>query len=248
MSNQQNKNTETATPVTPILDTNAENATLDLTPEFDTEGFLAKNGKIILYAFLGILALIGIYIAYGYMQGNSNQEAQEAMFPAVYHLEKEDAKKENLKTAIKGDGNNVKQGLEKIASNYGGKAGNLANFYLGVAYMKDAKYKEAITTLQKFTTQDLLVQARALSLIGDAYMELANYPDAVRYYLKATDYKSNKQFTPIYLMKLALAQEKANKLSEALESYDRILDKYPQSTETMNAKKHRAKVEAMLGK
>ncbi len=243
MATQNNKTTET-TPITPVLDVNkAENPILDITPEFDTEGFLAKYGKIIGYAFVALIIVGGIYIAYGYMQEGSDKEAQEAMFPAVYRLEKDDAK-----TALKGDGNNVKDGLEKIAKNYGGKAGNLANFYLGVAYMKESKFKEAISALQNFTTQDLLVQARALCLIGDAYMELNNYNEAVRYYLKSTDYKANKQFTPVYLMKLALAQEKANKLADALESYNRILEKYPQSTETVNAKKHRARVEALLGK
>jgi hypothetical protein len=56
-----------------------------------------------------------------------------------------------------------------------------------------------------------LVQARAYSLIGDAYAEKKSFGDAIDYYKKASEYKSNKFFTPSYLMKLVLLTRQTSK-------------------------------------
>jgi Tetratricopeptide repeat. len=63
----------------------------------------------------------------------------------------------------------------------------------------------AIYHLEDFKVNDLLVQPRAYSLMGDAYMEQKDYENAAKYYDKASSYEPNKQFTPIYLMKAGLA-------------------------------------------
>jgi TolA-binding protein len=89
----------------------------------------------------------------------------------------------------------------------------------------------------------MLVQARAYSLIGDAYMEQKNYESASTYYNKASDYKPNKQFTPTYLMKAALAYEKLNQNDKAKEVYQKIIDTYFESSEVQNAKKYKARLE-----
>jgi TolA-binding protein len=88
----------------------------------------------------------------------------------------------------------------------------------------------------------LLVQARAYSLIGDTYMEQEKYEDAAKYYQKAADYKSNKYFTPAYLMKAALAYEKSNQLDKAKDAYDRIITEYFESAELQNAKKLKSRL------
>ena len=45
-------------------------------------------------------------------------------------------------------------------------------------------------------------------------------------------------------MKLAIAQEKAKKNSDAIETYGEIVAKYPQSAESMSAKKYKALLES----
>ncbi|MBX7126564.1 MAG: tetratricopeptide repeat protein, partial [Cyclobacteriaceae bacterium] len=104
-------------------------------------------------------------------------------------------------------------------------------------------YELARLYLEDFSSSDLLVQARAYSLIGDANMEQKKYDEAARYYSKAADYKPNKFFSPIYLMKLALAYEKLEQSDKAIKTYQRVIDEYFDSSEVQNAKRYKARLE-----
>ncbi len=123
------------------------------------------------------------------------------------------------------------------------EAGNLANYYVGVIYMKQSKFKPAILYLEDFKSNDLLIHARALSLIGDAHMELKEYDAAAKFYSEAADYKPNKFFSPSYLMKAALAYEKANQAEKAKAAYQTIIDKFWDSNEYQDARKFRARMD-----
>jgi tetratricopeptide (TPR) repeat protein len=193
-----------------------------------------KNVVLIL---VGVVALAaGGYFFYQYQLTESNKEAQNEIYPAVYFFEQD-----SLDKALKGDGKVL--GLLDIADKYAGtKTGKLAHFYAGVAYMKQAKFEDAITHLNEFSADDHLVQARAYALIGDANMELQKYDEAVSFYNKAASYKANEQFTPSYLMKLALAYELLKDNAKAIETYDIIITKYPKSTDLIDAKKYKARL------
>jgi tetratricopeptide (TPR) repeat protein len=204
----------------------------------DTEKFVKQN-RLILGIVVGVVVLlVGGYFLYNYMASSQEQEAQAEMFPALYYLQND-----NLEAALKGDGNYP--GFKDIVEDYPmSKGANLAHFYIGSIYMKQGKFNEAIAELNKFSASDLIMQGRAYCLIGDAYMELSKWNDAITYYQKAVSYKANKHFTPVYLMKLALAYEKANKNTEAIAAYDKIITLYFNATEAANAKKYKAKLEA----
>lgn len=191
-------------------------------------------------AILGVVTLgIAGYFYYNYTLEESNKEAQNEIYPAVYFFEQD-----SLDKALKGNGKVL--GLLDIADKYAGtKTAKLAHFYIGVIYLKQSKYEDAIANLNEFSSNDFLLQARAYALTGDAYMELGKYDDAVSYYKKATDYKPNEQFTPTYLMKLALAYETLKENKKASEAYDVILTKFSKSPEITDAKKYKARVDAL---
>lgn len=202
------------------------------------EHWVAKNPKIIVGIVVALLAVAGGYFGFNYYKKSQNDEAQKEMFQAVRYFEAD-----SLNLALNGDGNNL--GLLQIIDNYGiSEAANLANYYTGFIYLKQGKYALAAFHLKEFKSSDLLVQARAYSLVGDAYMEQKDYENAATYYEKASNYKPNKEFTPTYLMKAALAYEKLNKNDKAKEAYQTIIDKYWESTEVQNAKKLKARLEA----
>ena len=213
-----------------------------LQQEFNkAEGFLKNNQKLLTIIGGGILAVVLGVVGYNYYTKSQDEDAQAAMFNAVYAFEAD-----SLKQALNGTGGN--EGLLAIADNYGAsKAGNLAKFYSGVALVKQGKYDEGIEQLKSFSSNDLLVQARAYVLIGDAYMEKKSVEDAISYYRKAADYQPNKTFTPVYLMKLATAYEAAKNNKEAAGVYSEIIEKYPESTEIGNAKKYKSKLEGTVG-
>lgn len=207
-----------------------------------TEEFAKNNRQLVIGVGVGVLALIGGLIGWKYFSEQNNIKAQNELFPAVFYIEKD-----SMNKAIKGDNNNTTIGLEKIVNEYGStKAGELAAFYLGVAQLKEGKYDAAIQNLKKFSANDWLVQARAYSLIGDAYMEKKDLDNAIKYYKKAAEHYPNDAFTPAYLLKLGLAYELKKDYANATMAYRTIVDKHPEASELTTAQKKLAKVEYIV--
>lgn len=201
------------------------------------ENWLESNAKLVIGIGVAIALGVAGYFGFNYYKEDQNEQAQKEMFQAVYYFEAD-----SLTQALEGDGNNL--GFLDIIKDYGiTKAGNLAQYYAGACYLKQGKYEDAIKHLEDFSSNDLLVQPRAYSLIGDAYMELKKYDDAAKYYNKAADYKPNKYFTPTYLMKVALAYEKLNQNDKAREAYDKVIKNFWESPEYQNARKYKARLD-----
>ncbi len=201
------------------------------------ENWLEQNPKIVVGIAAAILVIVGGYFAFNYYKNNQNDLAQKEMFQAVYYFEAD-----SLDKALNGDGNNL--GFLQIIDEFGiTDAANLANYYAGVSYLKQGKFELARLYLEDFSASDLLIQARAYSLVGDSYMEEQKYDDAAKYYSKAANYKPNKYFSPSYLMKEALAYEKLNQPDKAREAYDKIINDYWDSSEYQNARKYKARLE-----
>jgi tetratricopeptide (TPR) repeat protein len=204
-----------------------------------TEAFFQKNKTVVLGVLGAVLLVFGGFLGYRYYVSSQDEIAQKEMFQAVFYFEQD-----SLDQALNGDGLNF--GLLDIISDYGATdAGNLARFYAGVCYLKKGEFENALSQLKTFSGSDLMVQARAYSLIGDAYMELGNYSDAADYFDKAANYKPNKNITPHYLMKSALAYENQSDYSSAIARYDKILSDHFGSAEFQNAKKYKARLETL---
>ena len=202
------------------------------------EHWIEQHPKIVFGILGAIILVVGGYFGFRYWVGTQEAQAQKDMFQAIRYFESD-----SLNLAVNGDGNNL--GFLQIIDDYRfTQASKLANFYVGAIYLKQGKFKPAILYLEDFSSTDLLVQARAYSLIGDAHMELKEYDDAAKFYMKAADYKANKFFSPTYLMKAALAYEKLNQNDKAKEAYQQIIDQYWNSSEYQNARKYKARLES----
>lgn len=204
-----------------------------------TEEFLTKN-KTRTMVIGGVIAVIMVgFVFYRYYMDNQQKLGQDDMFQAVFYFEQD-----SLDLALDGDGNNF--GFVDIIDEYPGtEAANLANYYAGVINLKKGNFNSAILYLEDFKASDLLVQARAYSLIGDAYMELENYADAAAAYGRAAGYRPNEYFSPVYLKKQAIAYEELQQYEQAIECYQTIIDSYKSSTEVEEAKKEKARLERL---
>lgn len=203
-----------------------------------TEEFIEKH-KVAVFTALGVVALIisGLFV-YKYYMDTQNDLAQNEMFQAVYYFEQD-----SLDLALRGDGNQY--GFLDIIEEYGAtETGNLANFYAGAIYMQKGNYSSAVPFLKDFSSDDIMIQARAYSLLGDISMEENDYETAADYYNKAAGYKPNEYFTPVYLMKAGLAYELLEEYNKASEQYSIVIKKYKKSGEYDKARKYKARLDA----
>ncbi|NVJ86535.1 MAG: tetratricopeptide repeat protein [Algoriphagus sp.] len=206
------------------------------------EAFLKKNSKVLAGVLIAAIVLIGGILFFQINNQNQNDKAQSEMFQAVYFYEQD-----SIDFALNGDG--INPGFLQIVEDYPNTdAANLANFYLGSIYLSEQNFAEAINYLEKFSSDDYLVQGKAYSLLGDAYLESGDLDKAISNYEKAANYNENKYFTPKYLYKLAIAFEEAGRIEDAIEAYGEIEDKYYESYEYSFARKHKARLEGLAAK
>lgn len=201
------------------------------------EQWIENNPKIVLGVLAVVLLAVGGFFGYQWWIDKQDRVAQQEMFQAIRYFESD-----SLDLAMKGTAN--VSGFETIINEYGmTPAGNLANYYAGVISLKQGKYPLAIFYLKDFKASDLLVQARAYSLLGDAYMEQNDFQNAADAYHKASTYNPNRYFTPTYILKEALAYEKLNQNGKAIAAYDRIITEFWDAQEVTMAKKLKARLE-----
>lgn len=202
-----------------------------------TEEFLEKNKMMVFTVGGAIAVIVAAYFFYNYWITNQNEAAQNEMFQAVYYYEAD-----SLNKALEGDGNNY--GFLEIIEEYSmTDAANLARYYAGASYLKKGEYISAVDYLSDFSSSDLLIQARAYALIGDANMEMENYNEAVGFYNKAAKHYPNEYTTPGYLIKAAVAYEILEDYDAALVCYGTIVEKYINASEYQAARKHKARLE-----
>ena len=204
-----------------------------------TEHFI-ENNKSLVSTIVGVL-LVGILgFAFGkYYIDGQNSNGQRDLFQAVYYFEAD-----SLGKALNGDGNNY--GFLEIIESYGmTDAANLSNYYAGATYLKLGDNDNAIKYLSAFSSSDYIIQARAYSLIGDAMMENGEFAEAASKYESAAADNANEQFSPTYLIKAAIANERAGSLSSAKRNYQEIVDEFFGVPEYQEAVKQIARLEGL---
>ena len=133
-------------------------------------------------------------------------------------------------------------GFKEIVSEYGiTSSGNLASAYAGICYYKLGEYDNAIKYLSQFDGKDENVSVTVIGLIGDCYVEKGETKKAISYFEKAAA-ADNKVLSPIYLKKAAIAYESLKQPDKALENYNKIKEKYPQSSEASDVDKYIARL------
>ncbi len=200
--------------------------TVSKTEQFYNENKKTIWGCIIAAAViaLGVLAYNQFYLK------PKKAEAQEQMYPAEAAF-----REGNFELALNGDGNNL--GFADLVSEYGNKAGKAIYLYAGICELKLQNYEEALNYLKKYKGKEDILAARAQACIGDAYVGLQRYEEAVAQFEKAAA-ASDNMFAAEYLLKAAVACEELGNKDKALKLYETIKDKYPQSVEGFEIDKY----------
>jgi tetratricopeptide (TPR) repeat protein len=205
-----------------------------------TEFYFEKNKQKIITIAVALVVLVGGFIGYKYVYvAGEETTASSEMFKAEAYFAKD-----SLDKAINGDG--VALGFAQIAEDYSvTPSGNLAQYYLGISYLKKGKYEDAITHLEEFDSKDQIVAPQATGAIGDANLELGKVDEAITFYLKAADQNTNKFTTPIFLKKAAIANEGKGNYADAVKLYERIKNEFPETIEGAEMEKYIGRAKAL---
>ncbi len=199
-----------------------------------TEDWVAKNQKIII-GLVAAAAIITIgYLAYQrFIAAPKQEDAANEMFLAQQNFQKAtDGVASDSLYKLSLNGSEGKFGFLKIADEYSGTdAGNLANYYAGIAYLNTGKYTEAIDYLKKFKSDDIVLGALAEGAIGDAYSQKNQAKEALDSYVKAANMNKNDFTTPRFLLKAGKTALALGNKSDALKYFTDIKDNYDGSPE-----------------
>jgi tetratricopeptide (TPR) repeat protein len=208
-----------------------------------TEEFVAKNQKAI-FGIVASIALVTVsYVLFQKFVAEPKEDnAASEMFLAQQNFQKatEGTKSDSLyNLALKGA--EGKFGFIDIASKYEGTdAGNLANYYAGMAYLNTGKYDQAISYLEKFKSEDMVLSTLAIGAIGDAHAQKNQPKEALEFYVKASENNKNEFTTPRFLLKAGQTALGLNNKADALKYFTEIKEKYEATQEAAN-------IDALIG-
>lgn len=217
--------------------------TLDETAS-KTEAFVAKNQKYI-FIIVGVVALI-VLGSLGYKELIAKPKQTNAMND-MYQAQKyfNDAVNGTAKDSLYNlalSGGEGKFGLLDIIDQYSGTpSANLANYYAGTAYLRLKDYKNAISHLTNFDSDDEILAPLSKGNIGDAFAQLNQPEDALNYYEEAANMRDNEYTTPMYLFKAGVIALDLGQADKALTYFKRVKEDFSNSTEA-------ATVELFIGK
>lgn len=190
-----------------------------------TEEWVVKNQKYI-FVIVGLVALV-ILAKIGYDNLIAEPKAEDAMNEMAvaqgYFDEALNSTVQDSLFTLSLEGGDGKYGMLDIIEEYGSTpAGNLANYYAGVAYLNMKKYDEAIKYLSDFKSDDLMLNPIAKGGIGDAFVQLNQPKEGLEYYEKAIKANTNNFTTPLYLKKAAIVAMTLGENEKALDYLNRI--------------------------
>ncbi|MBM3421499.1 MAG: tetratricopeptide repeat protein [Bacteroidetes bacterium] len=202
-----------------------------------TEQYLEDNYKTLLTWLAVIIGIVGLIWLGRILLNKRSLEASTQMFQAERYFEQD-----SMLLALNGDGNYP--GFIDIASTYKNtRAGNLARYYAGIAFLKSGEFENAIEYLGKFRNRDKVLAATATAATGDAWVELGDLSEGVTFYMKAAGISDGNSFLePVFLMKAAQVYESLQEYAKAAETYERIFSDYPTTSEGQTAEKLLARV------
>jgi len=200
-----------------------------------TEHFIEKYKKPLLYTIIAIIVITSIGFAYEHLYRKPLiNEAMAQTFVAEQYF-----RADSFAQALNGDGNAL--GFKQIIDEYGSKAGEAIYLYAGISELRLGNYNEAITLLKKYDGDDVILQARATCNIGDAYASLQQNKEAVEYYMKAAKHADNP-FAATYLLKAGIMYEELGDKENAIKVYEEIKVKYPQTIEGYEIDKYISRI------
>ena len=215
-----------------------------------TEAWVADHQNYI-YIIVGVAAVVILgYLGYQrFIAGPTEKEAANEMALAQTYFnnalnETGTAKDSLYNLAL--NGGEGKYGFLDIIDSYSGTpSADLAHYYAGFSYLNTNNYQKAIDYLEDYDGDDEITAPLAVEGIGDAFMQLNQPEQALKYYDKAASMRSNSFTTPKALLKAAITALQLDKKDKAEEYLTRIKDEFADTPEAQKVPVYMGQAQAM---
>ena len=174
---------------------------------------IANNSKVIYITVAAVAVIAALILSYVFFLRNPKINRA---FEAYNQVEISAAGNDSIAAAE----------YKKVADKYSSTdAGKLAALSAAESLYNSGKYKEC---LDKFSSSESVLEANALVLKGDCYVNIKKYDEALDCYDKAVKEAGvNGQIVPRVLLKKANIFDEQKKYDKALECYEQITKDYP---------------------
>ncbi len=212
-----------------------ENATEVLQQNEYVQGFVGFFNKYKPY-FLGAVAGVLIFVLYKQFFNKPKDATKELKSEAAYFSAAQYMKQDSFDVALNGNQNGAGL-LSIIKTTKGTSTADQAMLNAAFCYLKTNRPKEALKLLEDAGGFGKNINARRLSLIGDAKSELATQngktdikgcQDAIDAYEKAVSQFPKDDYNAVYLEKVGILYEKMGKPADAIKAYQKIKANYPE--------------------
>ena len=177
---------------------------------------IEDNKKYINWALIAIAVIV--LLAVGYIYGIRNPNLQKA---------KDQIGKADLEL-MQGNQDEALKKYEQVASEFSNKPAERAHLNAAILLYQKGEYEKAIKHLESFEPSDKLVAPASKSLLGDCYVNLKKYDQAIAAYDKAiTLAGENEVYAPAFMIKKATILHEQKKYADEAAIYQTIKDKYP---------------------
>jgi tetratricopeptide (TPR) repeat protein len=198
--------------------------------------WLNAQNKVMTYGVGGFLVIVIGFICYMTLYKMPREKEATAAVYKVQTLFGIDSFTQVLKDA------------PKLADKYSGtKAGELATYYAGMAYLYKGDYKNAIKYLEDVDFDDLVMKNQVTGNLGDAYVENKDLESGLKHYLKAAKASKTESTAVMWYKKAGRVYEKKNEWKKALEVYQLIKSDFGEVDEAQDIEKYIARAKAKTG-
>jgi len=207
-----------------------------------SERFIETYKNQIMIGFAAIIVLVVAILGIRqYYLIPKEAEAQEAIFPGENFLANR-----QWSVALNGDSVNYIGFLGIIDEFPTTKTAKLAKAYAGICFFHLGQYEEALDHLKSFSANDKIVDPVITGLIGDCYVNLQKPEEGIKYFKEAASKAGSQFISPIYLKKAGLAYENLSDFKNAVEVYNTLKRKYPNSQEAVDIDKYIYRASAQI--
>lgn len=195
----------------------------------------AKNNRstIIMVCIVVLLIIFGL-ILYFFIANSNSAKADEAVGRADMAAN-----------------DSIALVLYKEAAEMGHKGGARASAMAAIRLYQQGEYQEALDYLKKADLGDKVAASAAYSLMGDCYVNLQQYPEALKAYDKAVSKADgNPAVVPLYLIKKANIYREQKDYEAEYAALKEVVEKYPQFVQTSqtDVRKYYERAKAACGK